>query len=77
MKPEDLTISDTVLFLDLSLILAFACFAGTNILSGRILSKISASAAAGKLLVQMFIFVLAVVLNTGIIRSYTDLSNLV
>jgi hypothetical protein len=27
MKPEDLTISDTVLFLDLSLILAFACFA--------------------------------------------------
>jgi hypothetical protein len=73
MKPADLTISDTVLFLDLNLILTFACFAGTNILSGRILSKISASAAAGKLLVQTSIFVLAVVLNPGLyLRSGID-----
>ena len=66
MKPEDLTISDTVLFLDLNPILTFVCFAGTSILSGRILSKICASAAAGKLLAQTFIVVCAVVLNFGL-----------
>ncbi|HEY7079672.1 MAG TPA: hypothetical protein VH500_08225 [Nitrososphaeraceae archaeon] len=46
MKPADLTILDTLHFLDLNLILTFACFAGTKILSGRILSKISSAAAA-------------------------------
>jgi hypothetical protein len=65
-KPEDLTILDTVLFLDLSLILRFACFAGTSILSGMILSSICARAAVGKLLVQMSIFVRAFALNFGI-----------
>jgi hypothetical protein len=66
MKAEDLTISDTVLFLDLNPILTFVCFAGTSILSGRILSNICANAAAGKLLAQMFIVVCAVVLNFGL-----------
>ena len=66
VKPEDLTALDIVLFLDLSLILTFACFAGTSILSGKILSNICARAAVGKLLTQMSIFVCAVVLNFGL-----------
>ena len=40
VKPEDLAIPDILLFLDLSVILTFACFAGTSILSGKILSNI-------------------------------------
>jgi hypothetical protein len=65
MKPEDFAILDTVLLLDLNLILTFTCFAGTSILSGRILSKICARAAAGNLLAQISIFVCASVLNFG------------
>jgi hypothetical protein len=77
MKPEDLTTLDTVLVLDLNLILTFTRFAGTSILSGRILSNICARDAAGIRLAQISIFVCAFVFTNISYRYFYFLTAIV